>query len=74
LDRRSRGSVGRTQVFCRAYGIAADDEVIDAIGEAVRLSVERLRAEGRLTDAEWWQTQLEWLERRRTDLGELLLG
>jgi hypothetical protein len=58
----------RIEIFCRAYGIEANDEVIEAIVHAVGTNIERLRAEGRSADVEWWQAQLEWLYRHRSEL------
>jgi phosphotransferase family enzyme len=51
----------RIKIFCDAYGIAADDQLIEAIVEAVSTNIERLKAEGRRPDVEWWQGQLDWL-------------
>jgi aminoglycoside phosphotransferase (APT) family kinase protein len=62
----------RLKLFCRAYGIDPDDDVVDAVLGAVRTNVERLRRAGRIGDLEWWQAQLDWLEDRRARLGELL--
>jgi hypothetical protein len=55
----------RIRIFCRAYGIDADGDVIDAIVAAVAANVERLRAEKRLAAVEWWQLQLDWLNNHR---------
>jgi Ser/Thr protein kinase RdoA (MazF antagonist) len=63
----------RIKLFCGAYGVEADGRVIDAIAEAVAANVERLHAENRLADAEWWQSQREWLDQRR-DLLQLVDG
>jgi Ser/Thr protein kinase RdoA (MazF antagonist) len=62
----------RTKLFCRAYGIAANGGVIDAIVAAVAANIERLRADERGSDAEWWQAQLDWLNQHRGDLVERL--
>jgi hypothetical protein len=55
----------RMQVFCRAYGIDAGRTVIDAVVAAVAENLEQLRRVGRVTDAAWWQAQLDWLAERR---------
>lgn len=67
-----REQARRLKLFCAAYGIKADGQVLEAIVEAVASNVERLRAEKRLTDAEWWQSQREWLDHRRDLLLELI--
>jgi Ser/Thr protein kinase RdoA (MazF antagonist) len=58
----------RINIFCDAYGASADDVAVEAIAVAVAGNIERLRAEGRLTDVEWWQAQLDWVEQHRTKL------
>jgi hypothetical protein len=58
----------RLWLFCEAYGRAADERLIDAIIGAVTANTERLRADRRVADIEWWQAQLGWLERHRGDL------
>ena len=68
LDEQAR----RMELFCRAYGIDADATVVAAIVFAVAANVERLQADGRTADADWWQEQLGWLERRRDELRSLL--
>ena len=62
----------RIRLFCDAYGIAADDRMVSAVLDAVTENVDRLRAEGRSSDADWWQTQLGWLMERQDDLARLL--
>lgn len=62
----------RIELFCRAYGVQANQEVIEAIIAAVSANVEQLRAENRVSDAEWWQEQLDWLKQRRGELAEAL--
>lgn len=61
----------RIKLFCGAYGVIADDRVIVAIIDAVAANIRRLRADRRFGDVEWWQAQLEWLERHRAEVGEL---
>jgi Ser/Thr protein kinase RdoA (MazF antagonist) len=51
----------RIAVFCGAYGIEPDRRVVEAVTRAVSRSLERLRAAGRRSDAEWWAAQLAWL-------------
>lgn len=58
----------RIKIFTGAYRLAPDAPVVTAIIEAVGTTVARLRREGRFTDVEWWQAQLEWVERQRTVL------
>lgn len=58
----------RMSLFCHAYGIDAGPEVVAATIAAVALNVDRLRAEVRLSDAEWWQAQLDWLNLHRNEL------
>jgi hypothetical protein len=58
----------RIKIFCHAYGIEADQQVIDAILDAVAACTSRLHDESRTTDAEWWQAQLNWLDAHRTEL------
>jgi aminoglycoside phosphotransferase (APT) family kinase protein len=58
----------RIKVFRGAYGLAQEATMVAAIIEAVGTTIARLRAEGRLADVEWWQAQLEWVERHRVVL------
>ena len=56
----------RITIFCDACEIPTGAEVVGAIAAAVAASIERLHAEGRLADLEWWQAQprggtLSWL-------------
>jgi Phosphotransferase enzyme family len=62
----------RIRIFCRAYGIDAGREVIDAIVAAVAANVEQLLVDERAADAEWWQSQVDWLNHHRGDLAEFL--
>jgi hypothetical protein len=62
----------RIGLFCRAYGIEANRDVVEAIDAAVAANIARLRAEGRIADVDWWQGQLDWLRRGRPDLEEYL--
>jgi hypothetical protein len=48
--------------------VAADEQVVASITEAVAANIGRLRREGRTGDAEWWQAQLAWVERHRAVL------
>jgi hypothetical protein len=48
--------------------------VIEAIVAAVAANVEKLRAERRVADEEWWREQLDWLNRRRDELALLLFA
>ncbi len=68
LDEQAR----RIELFCRAYGSVASQDVVEAIIEAVADNVDRLRLDNRLHDAEWWQTQLDWLRDRQNALIERL--
>jgi Phosphotransferase enzyme family len=58
----------RIRLFCDAYGIEPDAKVIDAIVDAVAANVERLRADQRFSDAEWWKAQLDWIAEHRAEL------
>jgi len=58
----------RIKLFCDAYGLAAGAQVVSAIVAAVARNVEGLLADGRRADADWWQAQLEWVDRHRTEL------
>jgi Ser/Thr protein kinase RdoA (MazF antagonist) len=63
----------RIQLFCDAYGIATDVRVVDAIRDAVAANLTRLRVDGRAAaDIRWWQQQLDWLDRHRDRLVELV--
>jgi Ser/Thr protein kinase RdoA (MazF antagonist) len=62
----------RINLFCGAYGTEANEEVIEAIICAVNANVEQFRANHRISDAEWWQAQLDWLKRHRRELVEAL--
>ena len=59
---------GRMSVFCDAYGVAAGPAIVAAISSAVAANIERLRAESRLADAEWWRAQLDWVEQNGATL------
>jgi Ser/Thr protein kinase RdoA (MazF antagonist) len=61
----------RIALFCRAYGIEPNQDVIEAITNAVRANVEQLRAESR-NATDWWQEQLDWLTQRREELAQAL--
>jgi hypothetical protein len=58
----------RIRLFCGAYGIEPDTKVIDAIIDAVAANIERLRADRRFSDAEWWKVQLDWIAQHRDEL------
>jgi aminoglycoside phosphotransferase (APT) family kinase protein len=58
----------RITLFCDAYEIDHDEQVIDAILAAVATNTERLRRERRLADVEWWQAQLDWIAHHRDEL------
>ena len=58
----------RIRLFCEAYGIEPDAKVIVAIVDAVGANIERLRADHRFSDAEWWKAQLDWITQHRTEL------
>jgi hypothetical protein len=62
----------RVRLFCDAYGVEADEKVLDAIISAVAANVERLRVDNRSGGFEWWQAQLGWLARHRSDLANAL--
>jgi Ser/Thr protein kinase RdoA (MazF antagonist) len=58
----------RIAIFCDAYDIPNGAEVVGAIAAAVAASIERLHAEGRLADVEWWQAQLDWIKQHEPEL------
>lgn len=58
----------RIRLFCDAYGIEPDAKVIDAIVDVVGANIERLRADQRFSDAEWWKAQLDWITQHRAEL------
>jgi aminoglycoside phosphotransferase len=58
----------RIIVFCNAYGVESDRQMIDAILAAVGANIDRLRADGRTADVAWWLAQLAWLEQHRDGL------
>lgn len=58
----------RIELFCHAYGATSGAEAVGAIAAAVAANVERLRADDRLADVEWWRAQLGWIERHRATL------
>jgi Ser/Thr protein kinase RdoA (MazF antagonist) len=58
----------RINIFCDAYGIPADAEIVAAITSAVAHNIERLSRADRLADVEWWQAQLDWVEQHRARL------
>lgn len=62
----------RINLFCRAYGTEANQELIDAIVVAVSTNLERLRADDRISAAEWWQEQLVWLKQNHDELAQAL--
>ena len=57
-------------MFCDAYGIEADLDLVEATIAAVGDNVDRLRSDRRQADAEWWQKQLDWLRHHRGQLEE----
>ncbi len=58
----------RIRLFCDAYGIAADVDIIQSIANAIARSIKQLREQGRSADVRWWQAQLHWVERYRVEL------
>lgn len=58
----------RITVFCDACGVPTGAQIIGAMASAVSDNIERLRADGRPADAEWWQAQLDWTVQHRTTL------
>lgn len=63
-----REQARRIRVFCDAYGIDADGRMLAGITDAVAANVERLRADQRVADVEWWQEQLACLARHSSEL------
>jgi hypothetical protein len=62
----------RIGLFCRGYGTTASREIVAAVIDAVADNVVELRLDRRVPDAEWWQTQLQWLRDREGRLVGLL--
>jgi aminoglycoside phosphotransferase (APT) family kinase protein len=58
----------RVSVFCNAYGVEPDRQMIDATLAAVSANIDRLRADRRAADAAWWAAQLVCLEQHREEL------
>lgn len=58
----------RIKVFCRAYGIEPTTDVVRAVIAAVAKNTRQLRDSGRMSDAEWWETQHDWLARHQGSL------
>jgi len=58
----------RIEIFCNAYGTAPGTPIITVIEAAVAANIQRLRADGRLADVEWWQAQLDWIEQHQRRL------
>ena len=58
----------RISVFCDAYGVPANQEIVAAIASAVTRNIARLRREGRCSDVEWWHAQVDWVEQHRATL------
>jgi len=66
--RRADKQARRIELFCDAYGVTVDRQVVDAVIAAVAATLHRLEAEGRSADARWWRQQLDWLRRHRHQL------
>jgi aminoglycoside phosphotransferase (APT) family kinase protein len=64
----AREQARRIVVFCDAYGIAEDTDIVETIANAISRNIQRLREQRRPADARWWQTQLHWVERNRVEL------
>ena len=62
----------RIVVFCDAYGTPARAEIVGAIEAAVARTLERLRADGRTAELDWWQAQLAWVERHGAHISRRL--
>jgi Ser/Thr protein kinase RdoA (MazF antagonist) len=60
----------RITLFCRAYGVQANHDVMDAIIAVVGANLDQLHVDNRGADAEWWQAQLDWLGQHRCELVE----
>jgi len=58
----------RIKLFCRGYGIEPTTEVVRAVMTAVAKNVRQLQSTGRTSDAEWWETQRDWLVRHQGSL------
>jgi Ser/Thr protein kinase RdoA (MazF antagonist) len=65
----AREQARRIRLFCGAYDVAGDFEMVDAIATAISRNIERLRGERRPADVSWWLAQLQWVERNRIELG-----
>jgi aminoglycoside phosphotransferase (APT) family kinase protein len=64
----TREQARRITVFCDAYGIADDIDIVETIATAISRNIQRLREQSRPADVRWWQAQLHWVERNRVEL------
>ena len=64
----AREQARRITVFCDAYRIAEDIDIVETIANAISRNIEKLRKQRRLADVRWWQAQLHWIERNRVEL------
>jgi hypothetical protein len=64
----AREQARRITVFCDAYGIAEDIDLVETIANAISQNIQRLRDQSRPADVRWWQAQLHWVERNRVEL------
>ena len=64
----AREQAPRITVFCDAYGIAEDVDIVEAILRAISRNIQRLREQSRPDDVRWWQAQLHWVECNRVEL------
>ena len=64
----AREQARRITVFCDAYGIAENIDIVETIANAISRNLQRLREQRRPADVRWWQAQLHWVERNRVEL------
>jgi aminoglycoside phosphotransferase (APT) family kinase protein len=58
----------RIEIFSVGYGVTPGPEIISAIAAAVAGNIQRLLADGRLADVDWWHAQLDWIGQHRRAL------
>lgn len=55
----------RISLFCTAYGLDPGSQIVAATIHAVANNIDRHKREDREGDADWWSTQLDWLQRHK---------
>jgi Ser/Thr protein kinase RdoA (MazF antagonist) len=60
----AREQARRIRLFCHAYGCEATSRIVQAVVDAVTLTLDRLAADA----VPWWREQRRWLEENRDSL------